>query len=1374
MDHTTLSVDFLRGKGELASLMRAFDWSRTAIGPAHRWPQSLKTAVGIMLTSRQPIWIGWGPELIYLYNDAYKSIIGGKHPEALGKPTREVWPEIWDYMTPLLAEALTGGEGTYVESQLLIMERNGYPEETHYTFSYSPIPDDTGGVGGMICANTDDTQRVIGERQLAFLSALSARTGTARSLGEVYHGVTVAVAENGRDLPFALFYVAGPEGFTLAAHSGMAPDHPSLAPDTWPLDKALADQTGQVVDLSAFAAMPTGDWSRAPSQAAVLPIAGSGEASGGVWVVGLNPFRLYDEGYRNCLHLAAGQIAAALTHVHTLEAERKRAEALAELDRAKTAFFSNISHEFRTPLTLLLGPVEDALADAATIPANRVRMEVAHRNALRLLKLVNSLLDFARIEAGRVTAAYVPTDLAAFTAELASGFRSMMDKAGLDYVVDCPPLGDTAFVDRDMWEKIVLNLLSNAFKYTLEGRVGVLLHQDGDHAVLRVSDTGVGMADSDLPHVFERFHRIEGAAGRTHEGSGIGLALVQELVRLHGGDVAVESVSGKGSTFTVRLPLGRGHLSDAQIGTTPEARDHDARRETFMDDAISAIRPHAPPESLVPESMVSESMVPEPMVPGTRIVLADDNADMRGYVERLLSAHHAVEAVADGEAAWAAIRRDPPALVLTDVMMPRLDGFGLLARLRADEATQHIPVVMLSARAGEEARVEGLDAGVDDYLIKPFSARELLARVNSQLKMVALRQEGERRVTRVLESLEDGVVVLQGDWRVTYLNQAARTTFAQEGLDPDGVEGRSYWDAFGDVRGTVIGDHLEATMYRRTTEVFEAFYPRWSRWFNVRVFPVEDGGLTIYFQEITAEKTAHAALRDSEERWRGLTETMPQLVWMTAADGPCIFLNAQWTTYTGQPLDDLRGYRWLDCLHPDDRSGTQTAWTRAVAGAHQFDTEFRIRRADGVYRWFKTRGVPVRDEAGAVGRWYGTCTDIQDTVEAREKAEAANIAKSEFLANMSHEIRTPLNAIVGLTSIMLQYRTDPDRQGKYLLTMKDSAEALMELINDVLDFAKIEADRLELYYGDCHLHQVLAECLSVISVKAQEKGLEVTLTDDFEPGTVFHADGLRVRQIVTNLLSNAVKFTAEGAISLHLGGVPQGDGTTRVRIAVRDTGIGIAPDKIEHIFDKFTQEDSSITRKFGGTGLGLAISRRLAEAMGGRIQVESVAGEGALFTLELPMRRVQAPTTAGAPCPPDGEACPQKARILLVEDYPPNILVATTLLRSLGYTVEVAENGEAAVVAWEEGHFDLILMDIQMPDIDGFEATYRIRRREKALGRDRCPIIVMTAHALNGYREKCLAADMDDYVAKPFSLEDLSLKLSDILSARTGGGPDAS
>ncbi|MDO9714041.1 ATP-binding protein [Paracraurococcus lichenis] len=761
--------------------MRRHDWAVTPLGPLETWPQSLKTAVRIMLTSRQPIWIGWGEELIYLYNDAYKAIIGGKHPWALGRPAAEVWREIWGDIGPMLATAMTGDEGTYVEEQLLVMERNGYPEETYYTFSYSPIPKDEGGTGGIICANTDDTQRVIGERQLALLRDLAAGTAEARSWRQACERSVAVLATDPRDLPFAMLYMAEPDGrrLSLVGAAGIEPGHhvaapasvPLNGPSPWPFAEVLRHPEMRLVpDLAARfgCGLPTGSvWTRPPAQVAMLPVSVTGAAGrAGVLVVGLNPFRLFDEGYRRFLGLAAGQLTAAIANADAYEEERRRAEALAELDRAKTVFFANVSHEFRTPLTLMLGPLEEALAGGGRLPPEeRGRVEAAHRNALRLLRLVNSLLDFSRVEAGRAQAHYAPTDLAAFTAELASSFRSLCERAGLGLEVDCPPLPRPVFVDRDMWEKVVLNLLSNAFKFTLEGGIAVSLNptDDGRAGALTVRDTGTGIPAAELPRLFERFHRIEGVRGRSFEGSGIGLALVRELVRLHGGEIRVESEPDRGSAFTVTLPFGTAHLpaehvssgdgqSPAPVPTRTAAYVEEARRWLRDEVAADLPPPLAATEDLLP--------LPSPSLPDGirgegRVLLADDNADMRDYVRRLLAGRgYEVEAVADGEAALEAARRRRPDLVLSDVMMPRLDGFGLLRALRAEPAFAEVPVVLLSARAGEEARVEGLDAGADDYLIKPFSARELLARIGANLSLTRVRREAAEEVRARSAELE--------------------------------------------------------------------------------------------------------------------------------------------------------------------------------------------------------------------------------------------------------------------------------------------------------------------------------------------------------------------------------------------------------------------------------------------------------------------------------------------------------------------------------------------------------------------------------------------------------------------------------------------
>jgi len=726
--------------------IRNFDWNQTALGPIEQWPQSLITSVRIMLASRQPIWIGWGPEFIFLYNDPYKAIIGGRHPSALGKPSHEVWPEIWSIIGPMLESATRGTEGTYVEEQLLIMQRHGFSEETYYTYSYTPIPDGD-GIGGIICANTDDTQRVIGRRQISLLQELAASTG-AQNMKDVCSRVAAALSTNSRDLPFAMIYLldaSGPKA-VLAGAAGISSEHPAApaamamgdeAP--WPLAQVLQSNSWRVMDV---ANLPPGAWPHSPNKAVVLPIAAGTEGgSAGVVIVGLNPYRKFDEQYQSFISLVSSQIAAAITNARAYEEERKRAEALAELDRAKTTFFSNVSHELRTPLTLMLGPMEDELRER---PETRARLELAHRNGLRLLKLVNTLLDFSRIEAGRVQLALEPTDLAGYTIELASGFRPAMENAGLEFIVDCPPLPEPVFVDREIWEKVMLNLLSNALKFTLKGNITVKLRPSQAGAELTVSDTGLGIPATELPRVFERFHRVRNPEARTHEGTGIGLALVQELIRLHGGQIQVTSTENKGTTFTVTVPI---HAQQASKEQTAMAQSSTATgTAAFVQEANRWL-----PERTEAGEEATFEGGDEELKSAARILVVEDNADMRQYVTGLLRKLYRITAVADGVAALEAVRAERPDLVLSDIMMSRMDGFELLRELRAHPETSTIPVILLSARAGEEALIEGMSRQADDYLIKPFSSRELLARVSAHLGLARARQEGETALRQSFE-----------------------------------------------------------------------------------------------------------------------------------------------------------------------------------------------------------------------------------------------------------------------------------------------------------------------------------------------------------------------------------------------------------------------------------------------------------------------------------------------------------------------------------------------------------------------------------------------------------------------------------------------
>ncbi len=763
------------GESEMARRMRELDWSTTSLGPVEGWPQSLRTSVSNCLNCAFPIVIWWGAELAILYNDEYCPILGPtKHPAALGEPCSEVWAEIWDVIEPMLSQVMERAEATRSRDLLLHIARAGYPEEAYFSFSYSPIYDESGKVGGIFCPCIETTGKVIGERRLRTLRDLAARCQGAESEAAAYDSAAQVLAANPHDVPFAMIYRVNEDRAAahLAAAAGIEPGAAAAPrtvtlsagePGIWSLSTvAHAGQTVAMTELSRhFDGLPAGAWKALPHTALVLPVLLPGqERPRAILVAAVSPMRALDEDYRTFFGLVATQIASGLADAQALEEERRRAEALAEIDRAKTAFFSNVSHEFRTPLTLMLGPLEDALANAhgALPPEAAASLSVAHRNSLRLLRLVNTLLDFSRIEAGRVEASYEPTDLATLTAELASVFRSAIEKAGLRLVVDCPPLAGPAYVDRDMWEKVVLNLLSNAFKFTFEGEITVALQARGERIELSVGDTGVGIAEADLPKMFQRFHRVKNARSRTHEGSGIGLALVQELARLHGGDVSVQSQEGKGTTFTVSIPAGKAHLPADRIGAARQLASTSLGATPFIEEALRWLPADEPGSG--PEGELVKEMADAPLTPNrgrgaspARVLVADDNADMREYLCRLLERSYEVVAVADGQAALERIRNDLPDLILADVMMPRLDGFGLVAAVRADERTRTLPVILVSARAGEESRIEGLAAGADDYLIKPFSARELLARVGSQLELARLRKETDRRKDEFLATL---------------------------------------------------------------------------------------------------------------------------------------------------------------------------------------------------------------------------------------------------------------------------------------------------------------------------------------------------------------------------------------------------------------------------------------------------------------------------------------------------------------------------------------------------------------------------------------------------------------------------------------------
>lgn len=773
----------------MGALMRAFDWSSTPLGPPEQWSLALQMMVRMLLANSFPILLWWGPDFIQLYNDAYIPVLGKKHPHAaLGKPFRECWSEVYHILGPLAETPYRGGPPTWMEDIPLELYRHGYAEEAHFTISYSPVPDVTapGGTGGVVAIVHETSTKIVADRRILALRDLGALSAELQQAEDVCATAARILSSYDKDVPFCLLYLTDENGefAHLAGEAGLK-DCPDICPPVidlhddsarWPLAVCVRTEATTVVqDLARrFITVPHGPWADPPASAAVVPIKSTkAHRLAGFLIAGISSRLKFDDAYGTFLDLASAQISIVIANARTYEIERKRNEALAEIDRVKTVFFSNISHELRTPLTLILGPLEDILAHQDSFEqSHHARLELMHRNALRLLKLVNALLDFSRIEAGRIEASFEPVDLGQLVGDLTSVFRSIVERGGLKLVVECEPLPSPVYVDRGMFEKIVFNLLSNAFKFTFQGEIAVSLRETSDGVELAVSDTGTGIPAEEIPELFRRFHRVRGARSRSYEGSGIGLALVQELVRLHGGSIRIESELNRGSRFIVDLPFGSAHLPAASVRSGSDTGENSHVSESHLHEAERWLA-NEPAEDMFEGAAAKRDSEPaKPESEKQLLLVADDNADMRDYVSRILEHRYRVETARDGAEAIEIFERLQPDLVLTDIMMPGLDGFAVLHAVRGDAERGATPVILVSARAGEESRVEGVLAGADDYLVKPFSARELMARVESHLALARLRRESnleirqsEERFRAFVAASSDVIYQMSPDWK---------------------------------------------------------------------------------------------------------------------------------------------------------------------------------------------------------------------------------------------------------------------------------------------------------------------------------------------------------------------------------------------------------------------------------------------------------------------------------------------------------------------------------------------------------------------------------------------------------------------------------
>jgi PAS domain S-box-containing protein len=1245
--------DFLAGGGEMGERMRALDWTRTPLGPVVGWPQSLKTIVRVMLDSRYAMWMLWGPELTFFCNDAYLPTVGMKRDWVLGARSNKVWEEIWPDIGPRIQRVLAEGRATWDEGLPLFLERYGFPEESYHTFSYSPIYDDGSRIAGMLCVVTEVTDRVIGERRLRVLRDLAA-SPRGESTEDACTRLINVLANNSLDVSFASLYLLDQtqERLRLAHYYGNLPEQflpaqISLADRSapWPVGEAIRSGVPQIVELprNGPASITAPLWPDRIHQAMVLPVKGGSSTSIAVLIAGVSSRRPLDDGYRGFFDLIVRQLAAAIADAQTYEAERARAEALAEIDRAKTAFFSNVSHEFRTPLTLLLGPLEDALQK----PSEGLRGEAlhsAHRNALRLLRLVNTILDFSRIEAGRAQAHYVPTDLAATTHELASVFRSAMESAGLRYSVRCDALREPVFVDGEMWEKIVLNLLSNAFKYTFDGEIRVEMRASDAGAELVVADTGTGIPPEALSQLFNRFYRVPGANGRTHEGSGIGLSLVRELVKLHGGSIEVESTVGRGSSFRVCIPFGAAHLPSVQVaqesGQPPSARG----AEAFIEEAQRWL-----PDFANLEQSGTFRTLAQPGPAATTdahekptVLVVDDNRDMREYVTRLLKPRFAVIAAKDGQHALDLIDKGiRPDLVLSDVMMPRLDGFGLLKALRARPLTDTTPVIFLSARAGEAARIEGFDVGADDYLVKPFSARELLTRIDTHIRLSLLRR--------------------------------------------------------------AASEHIKASEERLRIAIDEAGMGTWD--FD---------------------------LRTHEVRWSRSHYTLLGLV--------------------PDESNPLTYQTWRSRVHPADLADVEAALTKSRDTQSLYSQEYRIIRADtGAVRWLRVLGRYLYDESGVPVRSVGVLFDDTDRKAAEIALREADQRKDVFLATLAHELRNPLAPIRNAAQMLASPKLESEQLQWARSVIQRQVKHMAWLLDDLLDVARITQGKLELKKQQLALHSVVDSAVEAVRPLLDRKSHRFTVTLPSEPITL-HADPLRLSQVLSNLLTNAAKYTDAGG-RISLSGRVEG---ARLCLSIKDDGIGIPAESLDDIFTMFSQVEGAVARSEGGLGIGLALVNGLIDLHGGTVEAKSEGvGHGSEFIVRLPIVSFD---SVALPMADSNAVAPIGRRILVADDNQDAADSLAMILEMHGHDVRVAHDGRSALTQAQTFHPDTALLDIGMPQLNGYEVARALRQEPWGAG---ITLIALTGWGQESDRQKAIDAGFDRHLTKPIDPDALESLLSE-------------
>lgn len=1386
-------------------LMDNHDWASTSLGPRESWPNWVRAIISVVMTTPHEACFWHSKDYTLVYNQHYARM-APDHPHAFGKPGRLGWGPIWSSLEPLLDEVWRGNPISREDDLWLFqVPYHGPRIETYHRLTMVPVRAADGKVGGLFNLCSETTKSFLARRRAELLKNISDSTVASRTQDEFYDGVQEALsdADAARDVPFfAVYQVSVPDEIrqwettqhqfstahesefkvnlnlshsvgiplpsqttplettltvprkifrkrlfqsgplrqlaspTMSAKSSLSgrasslrssvdsspiPEEVSGPATEWPLMQAMI--SGQIVYVDdareLVADYELRCWDELPQSAVVIPILEKGSrVPTSVVIVGINLRRPYDTEYEDWMNVFRNQMSTTLAAVRAFEHEAEQAQRAHALSQAITNFLSNAAHELKSPLTLIAAPVKD-LVDTLRDGRAKSLAILAQKSCSRLTRLVNSLMDFSRLEAGRLKGSFRPYNVGALTEEVAALFRTLpaVEKGKIQYQIHCDtrqtkPL---AFIDVDLWERVVSNLVSNAFKYTRSGEIRVELSYTHATCEFAVTDTGPGIRQVDIPHLMERFYRADSESAV--EGTGIGLSYSQELVRLHGGSLWIESRTADespdgshGSTFRVSFPLGYDHLDRAQVDFSSNGRhEHGNYGRGVLEETWQWQHSDGEANSDVAATSSNDGSSNERTLRGIdpstlffnketdTLLIVDDNPDMRRYMTSLFSSFVKVEEASNGVEALEIIRARPPALILSDVTMPRMSGTELLAHVKADEELRSIPVILITAKAGEDERVDGLLLGADDYLLKPFKSRELIARVNVQMQIGKSRRE------------------LEHAFNLRNAELQLLATYAPVGI----------------VRA-VPGGAL--------TYVNEAWYEMSQ--YPSRALPIADWAPHIVDAHLLQDAWEEFAVSDA-------TTGRFEWQWKKGAYVTSVFTKLN---HVNPKLNGLIG-----CV-------TDITW--------QKERE--------------------REQAQR----------LLEEQERRKEAVAAKAQQELLIDVTSHELRNPISAVLqcslvvsqDLQQLKAQIQSGTFAPGPELdVMLNESIDALesiyqcglsqSRIADDVLSLGRIQLDMLQIFYTDTDLRKESAKLLSTFATECRRLGIELNL--ELGKGVALcpfvKTDPVRLGQIITNLVSNAIRFTQTSAhrkidfkLDVSLGppldescAVPPDpmrlpeseDIPIYVFASVTDTGPGLAPDSLSKLFQRFAQASSETHTVFGGSGLGLFVCRKLCQLMGGRIEVASEFGKGSTFRFyikaevskhALGLSTQQLPPALGTKTPPASSPGRRSLRVLIVEDNMINQKVLNKQLTKAGHKTAVASNGLEGLEQIRRNdysEFDITLMDLEMPVMDGLTAICTLRAEEEQLGLKHNLVVALTGNARDQQKQNAIDCGFDSVVS---------------------------